>query len=391
MKNYWIAALLIVGIASLPSCGDSEDPIISTEETPTLASDNAILANYLNIDLGALDNYTELSLPAYYNVPNVIDQTDQVNIISDEGATLGRVIFYDKQMSLNNTVSCASCHKQELGFTDAEVLSTGFEGGKTGAHSMRIPNARYYEGQSMFWDKRASSIETQSTQPIQDATEMGFDATHGGFSALIDKMEGLPYYPVLFRRAFGDEHITEARVQEALGEFMRSMVSVNSKFDTGYSQVFNANAPNGNITANFPNYTALENLGKTLFIAPPQNGGAGCGGCHQAPTFSLEERSLSNGLDAGESTIFKSPSLKNVALAGPYMHGGTLATLRDVVEHYNSGIQAGPALDPRLQNPQGNPIRLNLSENEKTAIVAFLNTLNDPVLVADQKFASPFK
>ena len=120
-------------------------------------------------------------------------------------------------------------------------------------------------------------------------------------------------------------------------------------------------------------------------------GGAGCSACHAPPTFALTANSDSNGLDAGETTIFKSPSLKNVALSVAFMHDGRFATLDQVVEHYNSGVQAGPALDNRLKGPGGAPQRLNLSVADKAALVAFMRTLTDTSLNTDPRFSSPFR
>ena len=114
-------------------------------------------------------------------------------------------------------------------------------------------------------------------------------------------------------------------------------------------------------------------------------------GCHVPPSYALAANSRSNGLDAGETIIFKSPSLKNVAVSGPYMHDGRFATLDDVVEHYNSGIQNGPALDNKLKNAAGQPVRLNLTPGEKAAVVAFLRTLTDTKVCEDPRFTSPFK
>jgi cytochrome c peroxidase len=180
-------------------------------------------------------------------------------------------------------------------------------------------------------------------------------------------------------------------VQKALAQFERSMVSVNSRFDTGFAQVFNPAAPGAGVGAPFPNYTPQEERGKQLFLQPPAQGGAGCAGCHTIPTFALAANSRSNGLDAGETRIFKSPSLKNIGVTGPYMHDGRFQTLEQVVDHYIGGIQNGPALDNRLKTPQGQPLRLNLTTADRDAIVAFMKTLTDNVLINDPKFTNPFR
>jgi cytochrome c peroxidase len=128
-----------------------------------------------------------------------------------------------------------------------------------------------------------------------------------------------------------------------------------------------------------------------LFFAPKDRGGAGCAVCHEAPTFALAANSRSNGIGIGETRIFKAPSLKNISATGPYMHDASYATLAEVIEHYNSDVDEGPALDQRLRGPDGLPQRLNLSEVDKAALVDFLKTLQDPVLNTDPRFGNPFK
>lgn len=370
------------------NCKKEEETIIQSPDPLP----NEIVGQYLRIDLNNLPAYASPDYPVHYDA-NVLanDNAPGINQVTDEGATLGRVIFYDKNMSLNNAVSCASCHNQALGFTDDKILSEGFLGGSTGKHSMRLANTNFYAGEKMFWDKRAEDLEAQTTLPIQDPTEMGFDATAGGIDSLIRKMESLAYYPVLFEYVFGTPEITEERMQRALSQFIRSMVSAGSKFDDGFAQVFNPAQPGAGVGNPFPNFTQQENMGKQLFLAPPNQGGAACAGCHQPPAFALDANSRNNGLIANGTVIFKSPSLKNVAVAGRYMHDGRFATLEEVADHYNSGIQAGPTLDNRLRQPNGQPLRLNLTPVEKSALVAFLHTLTDHSLLSDVKFSDPFK
>ncbi|MCA3693882.1 cytochrome c peroxidase [Aquidulcibacter sp.] len=350
------------------------------------------VAEFTSIDFNALDNFASISLPAYYDgtvTPD--DNTPNNNAIANRAASLGRVLFYDRRLSVNDTISCASCHRQANGFSDPRQFSTGFSGTAfTTAHAMRLGNISYYRPGTMFWDKRAASVEAQATQPIQNAVEMGWDTAAGGIGALITKMAATSYYPDLFNFAFGSSTITEARIQQALAQFERAMVSTGSKWDTGYATVFSPTGPNRNLGVDLPNFTAQENRGRTLYFTPPNQGGAGCAACHNAPTFALAPNSLSNGLDAGETRIFKSPSLKNMGVGGPYMHDGRFTTLEQVVEHYNSGVQAGPALDNRLQR-NGVPQRLNLSVADKAALAAFLRTLDDTALLTDPKFASPMR
>ena len=393
--RFFKSPVLLFLIAFVFSFCTKEDTITTVD--PVTPTDNlTIIKKYLNLDFENLPNYAAPVYPKHYDL-NVLanDNAPSLNKVSDAGAALGRVLFYDKNLSRNGTVACATCHIQNKGFTDERQFSQGFEGGLTPAHSMRLANANFYTGERMFWDKRAEDLEDQVRQPILNPVEMGFDDAHGGLDSLIRKMNKLEYYPALFEETFGSSEITEENIRRAMAQFVRSIVSTNSKFDQGFAQVFNPALPGAGAGQPFPNFTQQENRGKMLFTAgPPQ--GLGCAGCHNVPTFALAPNSLSNGLDAGETKIFKAPSLKNIGVTGPYMHDGRFATLAQVVEHYNSGIQDGPALDNRLKNPPGTPnagqpLRFNLTNADKDALVAFLNTLTDNALMTDSKFADPFK
>ena len=366
-------------------------PAPTPTPTPPATTLAQIVAQFTTIDLDNLLNYANPALPAYYdNTLNNRDNEPNNNQLEDRIATLGRVLFYDTQLSVNNTTSCSSCHQQSAGFDDPLQRSVGFENGQTDMHAMRLGNVRYFGPGSMFWDKRADSLEDQATEPVKSPVEMGWDDAAGGVPALITRMEGLEYYPALFEFAFGSATITELRMQQALAQFQRAMISSDSRWDRAYAQVFDPNANNRNLNANLPGFTASENRGRQLFMTGRNNGGAGCSTCHQPPTYALTANSDSNGLDAGETIEFKSPSLKSVALSNFFMHDGRFSSLAQVVEHYNSGIQNGPALDNRLR--QGNnPQRLNLSDADKQALVDFMETLNDNSLATDNRFTNPFR
>jgi len=397
-----VAMLALLVLAN--ACGDgatvnpdtgvvTPTPKEPTAVTPVVADPTPGITAALTINLNALPNYASPLYPVHYDA-NVRsqDNTPAANPVTDMGATLGRVLFHDRRLSINQTVSCASCHQRANGLTDGERFSVGFNTvDRTGMHSMRLGNARFFTPGNAFWDRRAATIEAQVTQPIQDEIEMGFDAAHGGIAAVITRMNGLKYYPELFELVFGDTVITEFRLQRALAQYVRSVVSTDSRFDAGFALVFSTALPDRGLSAPFTTLTAQENRGKTLFTTPPQQGGAGCIACHTSPTFALAANSRSNGLDAGEARLFKSPSLKSAAIGGPYMHDGRFATLDQVVEHYNSGVQNGPALDNRLRLPNGTPLRLNLAAADKLALAAFLRSLTDTVLVSNAKFSSPFR
>ncbi len=360
---------------------------------PTTTGHAAIRAA-LVIDPENLPRYAGVTLPAYYDAA-VLGREDRTigAPITDAGATLGRVLFYERQLSRTGTVACASCHSQTVAFGDSARFSRGFEGALTAAHSMRLVNARFNENGRFFWDRRAATLEAQTTQPIQDPGEMGFDAAHGGITATLARLRERPYYAPLFRMAFGDSVITEDRVQRAIAQYVRSIVSTTSRWDLAAAPVFTVNNPQGSLNGPFPTLTPEENQGKQLFQ------GSGCASCHVPPSFSLNANSRSNGLDAGETRVFRSPSLKQVGRSGRFMHDGRFATLEQVVDFYNEGIQAGPALDNRLMAPplvpngppSGIPRRFGFTAAQKAVLVAFLRTLTDVPLAADPRFSDPFR
>jgi cytochrome c peroxidase len=308
------------------------------------------------------------------------DNTPATNAITDAGATLGRVLFYDRRLSRNDRVSCASCHQQQFAFSDTARLSRGFAGALTARHSMGLTNARFYTGGRFFWDERAASLEDQVLQPIQDATEMGLT-----LDDLQTKLSLTTYYPALFEAAFGSREITSDRVSRALAQFVRALVSVDAKIDRAFG-------PNG--VPNFPGtFTAQELLGQQLYT-----GRAGCARCH-GTTAHISDVTHNTGLDATVTDAgagngrFKAPSLRNVEVRAPYMHDGRFATLEQVVDFYDRGVQNNPGLDPRLRagpGPNAPPLRLNLTREERDALVAFLKTFTDRTFLTDARLASPF-
>jgi len=373
----WAAAIL-----ALAACGrDSAPP-----STP------AGVAAATRIEFAHVANYAAPPLPAYFDeTVAALDNSPASNRADDRVATLGRVLFHDLRLSTNNRASCASCHQQRFGFTDPMRFSNGIStAGTTDFHAMRLGNLRYWRPGSAFWDRRVPNAEAQASQPLHSLVEMGWGEHAGGIQALVRKMAATAYYPDLFAWAFGSATISEPRIQQALAQFVRAMVSHSSRWDAGYARVFSAAAPNRGLDVDLPNFTAEENRGCHLFMADVGQGGAGCASCHRPPTFALAADARSNGLDAGETRLFKAPSLRSVGLTGPYMHDGRFATLAEVVDFYASGVRDGPALDPRLR--QGHePRRLDLDAADRAALVAFLMTLDDPVLTTDPRFGDPFR
>ncbi|MFO0613800.1 MAG: cytochrome c peroxidase [Polyangiaceae bacterium] len=383
-------------MALAPACDEGTDP----------APDDSVL------DLPDTPfSYSGVQLPAHFqsSLDAQRDNTPADNPITDAGATLGRVLFYDPLLSQNETVSCASCHAQATAFSDTLALSDGFAGEKTGRNTMPTTDARFYKDGKFFWDERAATLEQQVLMPIQNEKEMGMT-----LDAVVARVSAADYYAPLFEAAFGDRAVTSDRVSKALAQFVRSIVSYRSRYDEGVAAA-------GAVEADFANFSAEENHGKALFL-----GKAGCAACHLddgppppvgvPPTartnkaFFFIDIPTNNGLprlagadatDEGVGGItgappddrrFKAPSLRNVGLTAPYMHDGRFGDLAAVIEHYDSGVEDQPTLDRRLREPgMGPPRRLHLTPAEKSALVAFLRTLDDTALVSDPMFSDPFR
>lgn len=342
------------------------------------------------LDLTTLENYANQSRPNYITR----DNTPGNNAITDRGATLGRVLFYDRRVSRNNTVSCSSCHVQSHGFGDTATASAGVNG-TTGRHSMRLINTRFARESRFFWDERATSLENQTTQPIKDHTEMGFSGTSGdpAFADLVTRLTAIDEYRVLFAMTYGTATITETRIQQALAQFVRSIQSFDSRYDTGRAQV-------ANDAANFPNFSTAENAGKALFLNPPGPTGAGCAVCHSPPEFDIDPNSRNNGVTGSftagtDLTNTRSPSLRD--LVGPggisngaFMHNASLADLTAVINHYNAIPADNANLDVRLRRPGGQLQNLNLTTQQKSNLAAFLRTLTGTNVYTAEKWSSPF-
>ena len=319
--------------------------------------------------------YAIQNLPAHFqDGAAALDNTPADNLLTDAGATLGRVLFYDKRLSHDNGVACASCHKQANGFSDANQFSAGINGQLTSRHSPGLANVTFYVNGRMFWDERAASLEEQALIPIESPSEMG--AT---LAEVVTKLSQTNFYPQLFQAAFGTPEVTPERIAKAIGQFERSMVSYQSKFDSAFAS--------GSAQPNFAAvFTPDEIAGEAIF-----NGVGRCEGCHttnahvgqQATNIGLDATIVDPGAGTGQ---FKTPSLRNAAVRGRFMHDGRFSTLQEVVEFYNSGVQDNPSLDEGLRNP----LQLGLTPQQVQQLVAYLNTLTDETFLTSSLFSDPF-
>lgn len=319
--------------------------------------------------------YSDQSAPIPFPVSNspqvaLTDNVPEGNQVTDAGAALGRVLFYDRRLSVNDRVSCASCHQQQFSFGDTARLSRGAMGELTNRHSMPLINTRYYRSRRFFRDDRAESLEALVLQPISDPAEMALPK-----ELLVPKLEMAGFYGPLFTAAFGTSTISRERIALAMSQFVRALVTTHTKRDS--------------ILLGTASFTPLELRGINVFES------AGCLDCHES-YLHVSDQARNNGLDARSGDRgagqgrFKSPSLRNVAIRTPYMHDGRFRTLDEVIDFYNDGVQDTPDLDPRMRGRDGLPRKLHLTSDDKLALKAFLSTLTDRDFLTDPRYANPF-
>ncbi|MGB1295844.1 MAG: cytochrome-c peroxidase [Flavobacteriales bacterium] len=310
------------------------------------------------------------------------------NPLTTEGIELGRRLFYEKALSKDESISCASCHAQTNAFSDTNQFSSGVGGAKGKRQAMAIFNMAWNNNQ-FFWDGRANLLRDQSIMPIQDHLEMNETLEN-----VILKLNDLPGYKDRFNSVFGTSEISSLNISLALEQFMLSIVSNNSRYDK-YKR--------GEISL-----TSSEERGRKLFFEDynkffPDASGADCAHCHSGANFENNEY-MNNGLDAladqtdiGREGVtsdimdkakFKVTSLRNIELTPPYMHDGRLKTLDEVIEHYNSGIQLSPSVHPALRDTEEKG--LFLDTQDKKDLIAFLKTLTDNTLATNPAYSNPF-
>ncbi len=311
------------------------------------------------------------------------------NVPTNAGVLLGRMLFYEKLLSKNNTQSCASCHLQSHGFTDTARFSLGVEGKRGGRQAMSVFNTAWHST-GFFWDGRSTLLRHQSLMPIQDPLEMNETLDN-----VVTKISAKKEYKEQFLKAFGTNEINAEKISLALEQFMNSIISNQSKYDK--------------FLAGSATLSESEERGRKLFFTEyneffPAQSGADCAHCHSGFNFS-NNAYRNNGLDLASDIVdigrekvtqnpadkgkFKVTSLRNVSLTAPYMHDGRFGTLEEVIDHYNNGIKQSPSLDPALQATIGTGLRL--TEQNKADLVAFLNCLSDNTLATDSRYADPHK
>jgi len=309
-----------------------------------------------------------------------------------EGIELGRHLFYDPILSIDQTISCASCHQPKLAFSDTTILSLGVNDQVGQRNAMSLVNVGFMQS-GLFWDGRVKTLEAQSLHPIQDPLEM-----NNSLEEVEERMRKHDRYPEMFRAAFGIEdrsQITADLVAKAIAQFERTIISSEAKFDY-------ANWDRGAETRFF---SPSELRGQKLFNLEPtdqMDQHPGCSHCHSISALVTTQEFFNNGLDPAptltefpdlgvggvtgslfQNGTFRVPSLRNVALTAPYMHDGRFETLEEVVDHYASGGHYADNVDVNIQP-------FTLSEQEKLDLIAFMHTLTDTISLQKPALQSPF-
>ncbi|MCT4665872.1 MAG: cytochrome-c peroxidase [Flavobacteriales bacterium] len=304
--------------------------------------------------------------------------------LNRETVTLGKKLFYDKKLSGDNTMSCNDCHKQEFAFGTNLKVEKGIDGIAGKRNSMPLFNF-VWNNKDLFWDGRAKNLETQVTMPVEDPIEM-----HETWENAITELKADAEYPILFKKAFNIEQseISKKYAAKALSQFLFTLISGDSKYDKFIR---------GEV-----DFTDDEIAGLNLFrIEGPENGlpgGGDCFHCHVEPLFT-DYVFRNNGLDPesqwtdlgkykvskdpDDKAVFRTPTLRNIALTAPYMHDGRFQTLEEVIEHYNSGGHGSSTTSVLMEHQENG---LQLTAEKKKQLIAFLHTLTDEKFITNPEY-----
>lgn len=341
------------------------------------------LTAFLILGLANTPNNMPYSWPDLRFFPEM--PLDSTNLVSVEGANLGKHLFYDPILSKDSTFSCGSCHHQEYAFSDFATVSVGIHGDSLKRNTMPLFNLAWYK--ALFWDGRSPNIENQVFHPVVNPLEMDFD-----WRAVEDRINKNPFYKDQFQKIFHIQHIDSTHIAKAIAQFERTLISANSKYDK--------------VLRHETYFTEQEYRGFEL--ANDQSKG-NCLQCHttDADALGTTRKFSNNGLDYAETAsdykdkglagftankqdagLFKIPSIRNLGFTAPYMHDGRFETLEEVLEFYSQDLQHSFNRDSKLA-PE-NSTGFDLTKEEQEDLIAFLNTLNDSDFVTKPEFANPW-
>lgn len=286
-----------------------------------------------------------------------------------EGIALGKKLFFDPILSIDNTLACVDCHAPENAFTDSDKFSDGVDGIFGNRNSMPIFNLAWNYDEKFFWDGNTFSLEHQAFVPVTDPFEM-----KSNWTDVESKLQQHAEYPSLFEKAFGASNIDSSLVTKAIAQFERTLISANSKFDK--------------FLLGELNLSPEELNGFNVFMDEAKGDCFHCHGSDKNPLWTdnifhnngLDETFADLGLgavtgDPADNGKFKSPSLRNLEFTAPYMHDGRFASLDDVINHYSQGLKNSSTIDPLMKKvDQGG---VGLTDKDKADLKAFLLSLSD--------------
>ena len=336
------------------------------------------------IDVNPQATPYNLEIPPFFPPMDIPED----NPMTVEGVELGRFLFWEPKLSADNTQSCGSCHFPEHSFSDPAQFSTGITGAIGDRQSMALVNLGW--ARDYFWDGRAPTLEEQVLEPIPNPIEM-----NQPWPEALEKLRDDDLYPGMFEAAFGTPEITKERYAKAMSQFLRTMISSNSKFDQWRQGDYIMTE------SEFRGYELFNKEGGDPEIVQGGEFGADCFHCHGEAGMQFSDYlPHNNGLDSIFTDLgfggvtgnpldygrFKAPTLRNVELSAPYMHDGRFNTLEEVIEHYNSGGHPSTTIDPFMKYTTGG---LMLSPQSKEDLLNFLKTLTDASFTEEEAFQNP--
>ncbi|PKR79607.1 cytochrome-c peroxidase [Brumimicrobium salinarum] len=328
----------------------------------------------------------ELEIPSHFPAMPIPED----NPMTVEGVELGRQLFYDKRLSRDNSISCASCHHQEHNFSDPNQFSIGVDGQIGVRQSMALVNLGWQS--AFFWDGRAETLEEQIFHPVVDPVEMdqSWDVT-------IQKIQEVDHYQNEFYRVFEVTEIDSTHVSKAIAQFLRTLISGQAKYDVMYK--YRNSLPLNAFEQNlFNEITNEEWAGMDLFFSLT---GGDCLHCHDGPLIEIPGLFSNNGLDdefpdigrmivtgnANDKGKFKVPTLRNIEYSAPYMHDGRFATLDEVINHYSFEVTESSTIDPMMEFSHQGGVQLDMQEHQ--LLRAFLKTFTDEQFLNNPDFKNP--
>lgn len=381
-KSFRTLLMVVLGLllVSLGSCREDEDDDLPPTGTPPPPVPPEPTPFFLDI-------------PVHLSVFSYTIPAD--NPLTEEGVALGKRLFFERKLSINNQLSCGGCHKPEAAFSDPGMaVSRGAQGQLGVRNAMGIFNLMWSEKPSLGfnWNRSATTIETQALDPVTNHLEM-----METWPNVASKLQNDPTYPPLFEAAFGTRTIDSSLVVKAIAQFERTLISGDSRMDRYMIAVVTdtSSPPDPPKLRDF--LTAQEVRGFNLYV----NEKGDCFHCHGNVNlgnplwtdFEFRNNGLDMNPDSGLASItknpndlgkFKTPSLRNLVFTAPYMHDGRFQTLEEVVEFYSSGVQDSPYTDPLMED-RGS-LNANLTAQEKADLVTFLKTITDSSFVNNPNF-----